>query len=89
MNKYILSAICGLLFSQCLYAQSVAFTFDDGPHIKETPLLSPKARNQAMLDALAKHQVSAALFVTVNNGANTPEGLAFAKSLGRRWSRHC
>jgi peptidoglycan-N-acetylglucosamine deacetylase len=82
MIKIFAATICSLFFSQCLYAQSVAFTFDDGPHVKETPMLSPKARNQAMLDALAKHSVKAALFVTVNNGANTPEGLAFAKAWG-------
>ena len=82
MLKIFTAAIYSLVFSQCFYAQSVAFTFDDGPHTKETPLPSPKARNQAMLDALAKHKVSAALFVTVNNGANTTEGLAFAKAWG-------
>ncbi len=82
MIRSFIAAIFSLLFSHYAVAQSVAFTFDDGPHIKETPLLSPKARNQAMLDALAKHKVSAALFVTVNNGANTPEGLAFAKAWG-------
>jgi peptidoglycan-N-acetylglucosamine deacetylase len=85
MIKSFALAICSLLFSQCLYAQSapsIAFTFDDGPHVKATPLLSPQARNQAMLDALAKHKVSAALFVTVNNGANTQEGLAFTKAWG-------
>ncbi len=71
-----------MLASSSAFAQSVAFTFDDGPHIKETPTLSAKARNQAMLNALAKHKVTAALFVTVNNGANTAEGLAFAKAWG-------
>ncbi len=76
---------CAQLCAACIgsaHAQSVAFTFDDGPHTKATPLHSPKARNQAMLDSLAKHNVIAALFVTVNNGANTPEGLALAKAWG-------
>jgi peptidoglycan/xylan/chitin deacetylase (PgdA/CDA1 family) len=75
-----------VLLSICLtplaHAQSVAFTFDDGPHTKVTPLLSAAARNQAMLDALAKHGVKAALFVTANNGATTPEGYAFARAWG-------
>lgn len=64
------------------HAQTVAFTFDDGPRLNDTPRLSPAQRNQAMLDALAKHNVSAALFVTVNFGANRPEGLAMARAWG-------
>lgn len=64
-------------------AQSIAFTFDDGPQLKSTPLLSPAARNQAMLDALANHSVKAALFVTVANGADRPEGVALAKAWGQ------
>lgn len=63
-------------------AQSVAFTFDDGPNLEETPRLSPAARNQAMLDALAKHGVRAALFVTVNYGANESAGLELARAWG-------
>lgn len=63
-------------------AQTVAFTFDDGPNLEETPRLSPRARNQAMLDALAKHGVKATLFVTVNNGANQPAGLELARAWG-------
>lgn len=63
-------------------AQSIAFTFDDGPDLQETPLMSPAARNQAMLDALAKHGVKATLFVTVKNGADRPEGLALARAWG-------
>ncbi len=63
-------------------AQSVAFTFDDGPNLEETPRLTATARNQAMLDALAKHGVKATLFVTVNNGANQPAGLELARAWG-------
>jgi peptidoglycan/xylan/chitin deacetylase (PgdA/CDA1 family) len=63
-------------------AQSVAFTFDDGPQLAPTPLLSPQQRNQALLDALAKHHVQAALFVTAGNGADRPEGYALAKAWG-------
>lgn len=65
-----------------LCAQSVALTFDDGPRLKATPLLSPEARNAALLAALAKHHVKAALFVTLSNGADRPEGLALAKAWG-------
>jgi peptidoglycan/xylan/chitin deacetylase (PgdA/CDA1 family) len=63
-------------------AQTIAFTFDDGPHLSATPRLSPQARNQAMLDALAKHDVKATLFVTAGNGADRPEGLALARAWG-------
>lgn len=64
------------------HAQAIAFTFDDGPHLATTPKLSPQARNQALLDHLAKHRVKATLFVTVDNGANRPEGLALARAWG-------
>jgi len=63
-------------------AQSVAFTFDDGPQLEATPRLSPQQRNAAMLAALAKHQVKAALFVTAGNGATKPEGYALARAWG-------
>lgn len=63
-------------------AQSLAFTFDDGPSVAATPLLSPQQRNQALLDALARQHVSAALFVTAGNGADRPEGYALAKAWG-------
>lgn len=69
-------------FSAIAFAQSVAFTFDDGPKLKATPLMSPQARNTALLAALAKHHVKAALFVTLANGADRPEGLALARAWG-------
>ena len=73
-----------LYFTACFaQAQSVAFTFDDGPNLAETPRLSPQERNQALLDALAKHRVSAALFVTSGFGANQASGLALAQAWGK------
>lgn len=78
-----MAAVCLLLATPSLYAQSVAFTFDDGPTLSETPRLSPQARNSAMLVALAKHKVKAALFVTCGNGADRPEGLALARAWGQ------
>ena len=72
----------GICFSATAFSQSVTFTFDDGPKLKETPLLSPQARNTALLAALKKHHVKAALFVTLGNGADRPEGLALAKAWG-------
>lgn len=84
MNK--LTSLCLALLALCgaaaAHAQSVAFTFDDGPKLAWTPLLSPQERNQAMLDALARNKVQAALFVTCGNGAATPEGYALAKGWG-------
>lgn len=76
------AAAC-LAFVPQLHAQSVAFTFDDGPTLAATPRLSPQARNGAMLAALAKHKLRAALFVTCGNGADRPEGLALARAWGQ------
>jgi peptidoglycan/xylan/chitin deacetylase (PgdA/CDA1 family) len=70
-------------FSSSANAQSVAFTFDDGPNLVETPRLSPAQRNAAILAALAKHDVKAALFVTATYGANQTTGLALAKAWGQ------
>jgi peptidoglycan/xylan/chitin deacetylase (PgdA/CDA1 family) len=77
-----LFALCTLLAAQCAFAQSVAVTFDDGPSLAITPRLSPGERNAALLAALAKNKVQAALFVTADNGATRPEGLALARSWG-------
>lgn len=65
------------------HAQSVAFTFDDGPNLEATPRMTAQERNAAMLAALAKHHVQAALFVTAGNGAIKPEGLALAQEWGK------
>ncbi|MBJ7312045.1 polysaccharide deacetylase family protein [Rugamonas sp. CCM 8940] len=64
-------------------AQSLAFTFDDGPNLAETPRLTPQQRNDALLAALAKHKVQAALFVTTGFGADKPTGYALAKAWGQ------
>jgi peptidoglycan/xylan/chitin deacetylase (PgdA/CDA1 family) len=63
-------------------AQTVAITIDDGPNLEQTPRLSPEQRNQAMLNALAKHGVSAALFVTADYAAKQPAGYVLAKAWG-------
>jgi peptidoglycan/xylan/chitin deacetylase (PgdA/CDA1 family) len=63
-------------------AQSVAFTFDDGPNLAPTPRMSPQQRNQAILQALSKHRVQAALFVTAGFGADRPQGLELARAWG-------
>ena len=78
----VLTFALSAAFEARLLAQSVAFTFDDGPRLAETPRLGPAARNQALLDALARHHVHTALFVTLGNGADRPEGLAMARAWG-------
>ena len=79
--------IATLASAPAVQAQSVAFTFDDGPRLEATPLMSPQQRNQAMLDALAAHHVQAALFVTCGFGADKPEGYALARAWARRGMR--
>jgi len=64
-------------------AQSVAVTIDDGPNVESTPRMTAVERNQALLNALAKHRVQAALFVTSGNGANTSQGLPLLQA----WSK--
>ncbi|MBI3131683.1 MAG: polysaccharide deacetylase family protein [Acidobacteria bacterium] len=71
-----------LLLTGVLQAQQVALTFDDGPRTRATPKLTAGERNQALLDHLAKAGAPAALFVTLSNGADTPEGLALLKAWG-------
>jgi peptidoglycan/xylan/chitin deacetylase (PgdA/CDA1 family) len=80
LKIYLFALLLGL--ASATHAQSVAFTFDDGPRTSATALMSPQQRNQAMLDALARHKVKAALFVTADNGAARPDGFALAKAWG-------
>lgn len=84
MNRTVLAALPALLLlaSSHLLAQAVTFTFDDGPHLRETPLLTPSQRNRALLETLARNGVRAALFVTLGNGADRPEGLRLARDWG-------
>ncbi|MCE3262759.1 MAG: polysaccharide deacetylase family protein [Pseudoduganella sp.] len=81
MMRRLLGA--ALLAAACsAQAQSVAFTFDDGPDLGSTPRMTAGERNAAMLAALARHKVQAALFVTAGSGANKPEGRALARAWG-------
>lgn len=74
--------LCGTLLSLGALAQSVAFTFDDGPQLGATPLMSPQQRNAALLATLARHRIHAALFVTAGNGADRPDGVNLARAWG-------
>jgi len=76
-------AAAALAAASAAHAQSVAITIDDGPNAGNTPRMSAQERNQAILDALAKHRVQAALFVTAGYGANTPQGLPLLQA----WSK--
>lgn len=80
--SFILASLALAASAGAVQAQSVAFTFDDGPKTEQTPLMSPQQRNQALLDALAAHHVKAALFVTCGFGAAEPAGYAMAKAWG-------
>ena len=70
------------MLSLAAQAQSVAFTFDDGPRLAPGPLLTPEQSNAALLATLKKQGVQAALFVTSGNGADQPAGLALARAWG-------
>jgi peptidoglycan-N-acetylglucosamine deacetylase len=82
MMRRILAA-AALAAASAAHAQSVAITIDDGPNAGNTPRMSAQERNQAILAALAKHRVQAALFVTAGYGANTPQGLPLLQA----WSK--
>ena len=83
MTKFLTQCLLLLaVFAEAAQAQSVALTFDDGPRLAETSLMTPRQRNDALLATLAKHRVQAALFVTSGNGADRPEGLALARAWG-------
>ncbi|NHZ42025.1 polysaccharide deacetylase family protein [Massilia aquatica] len=82
LSRGALAVLCCGIVAGAACAQSVAFTFDDGPSLADTPRFTPQQRNQAMLDALARHKVKAALFVTAGNGADKPAGYALARAWG-------
>ncbi len=84
MNR-LASLLCLMLFAAAQApagAQSVAFTIDDAPNMQALPLMSAPQRNAAMLAALSKHQVKAALFVTAGFGAHEPAGNALVRAWG-------
>ncbi len=62
-------------------AQTVSFTFDDGPTVDSTPLMTAAERNEALMAHLREKGVQAMFFVTLKNGADRPEGLALVKRL--------
>lgn len=82
MLRFLAALAALTMFATAAHAQSVAFTFDDAPNMSDLPRLTAAQRNAAMLAALAKHKVKAALFVTASNGATSPEGNALVRAWG-------
>lgn len=65
-----------------LAAQTLTLTFDDGPNRVQTPLLSPDARNTAILKALADAKVQAIVFANGIDGGDTAQGRAALAAWG-------
>lgn len=83
LNKLAIAALSSAALAALpAAAQTVALTFDDGPVLAPTPLMTAQQRNQAMLDALAKYRIKSVMFVTCGAGADRPEGHALAKAWG-------
>jgi peptidoglycan-N-acetylglucosamine deacetylase len=85
LHRFLAAAAAALV---CVAnAAPVAVTLDDGPQLAPMPRLDAPARDAAMRAALARHGVTAALFVTAGNGAQTPAGLALARAWGEAGHR--
>lgn len=84
MNFFSIFLRTLLIASTCqlAQAQSVAFTIDDAPNMQDLPRMTAAQRNSAMLAALARHKVKAALFVTAGFGAHEPAGNALVRAWG-------
>ncbi len=63
-------------------AQALVLSIDDGPSLATTPRLSPAQRHQALLDTLARHRITAVLYVTLDFGADRKQGLEMALQWG-------
>lgn len=80
--RHLAAFVIAFAFQGSAFGQSVALTFDDGPKLEPTPLLSAAQRNEALLAQLTDAKAPATLFVTVGNGADRPAGLALLKAWG-------
>ncbi len=81
--KFILNSLCVflLLISSSVFAQELAITMDN-PNIKQTPKLSPYARDKAILDTLNKNHLQAVLFA---QGSQVDSKLG--QELLKRWNQ--
>lgn len=68
--------------SGTVQAASMVLSIDDGPSLQATPRLTPQQRHAALLQALQQRRVTAVLYVTLDFGANRPEGMALARAWG-------
>ncbi|MFP5392223.1 MAG: polysaccharide deacetylase family protein [Gammaproteobacteria bacterium] len=83
LKYFARAAVAALAFCGApSWADSIAYTFDDGPTLDATPQLSPRQRNDALLAVLAKHQIKSVLFITSGNGTNRAEGYPLARAWG-------
>lgn len=71
-----------LAMSGTVQAAPMVLSIDDGPSLQPTPRLTPQQRHAALLQALQQRRVTAVLYVTLNFGANRPEGMALARAWG-------
>ena len=80
-RRYIESIVLVLAFSSFISAQSIAFTFDDGPRTEKDANMNPPERNSLLLKQLRVHGIKSALFIT-SKGLDD-EGLALTKQWGK------
>jgi peptidoglycan-N-acetylglucosamine deacetylase len=76
-----LTIVVGCVTPMPAAAQKLAITLDDGPMLQTTPLMTAEARNDAILRHLHKRHTQALFFVTLENGADRPDGLTLLKRL--------
>jgi peptidoglycan/xylan/chitin deacetylase (PgdA/CDA1 family) len=75
-------ALAILLLPALLQAQSVAFTFDDGPALGQKVMLDAQGKNRAILEALREAHVQSCLFVAGHRCLESPEGVALVRAWG-------
>ncbi len=83
VRRFAALAVVLILAGPAAMAQAIVVTIDDASFLREAPLLTPLARNQALLDSLARNGVTAALFVSAGLGADRPAGYAMAQAWGK------
>ena len=82
LRRLAAAAVLAALAAPVALAQTMVVTIDDAAFLRTTPQLSGQQRNQALLDSLAKHKVTAALFITAGLGADKPAGRPLAAAWG-------
>ncbi len=80
-----LLAVALLAVHPAAQARSIAFTFDDGPDMKDDVYLTARERNEAILAALRDAHVKSVLFVTRTDA--DPARIALLREWGREGHR--